>query len=284
MTDKDGEEAPQNAATAGQKAAEAEEPELKLASAKRLHREYSREDVFRSLVQLNRLIGSFEEFADYREGFPNFEYYLETVFLLEDGPYLPGRGAAVNIYGEGGDLRLRIVRTLLEEGRDYRWWAVRQVQGGDELYCEVRVGRFGLPREVRYRSPEGGKIVSRRTAADQYVQRMLEEKGEEELRTELQRRRSREVGSNLPMYYAGLVEERRETISTPAGDFRAVLLQSTGGGQTFSVWFSPDLTGNVLRIVKPGGGVLAEVAELTTGKRRFPEADRETTTPPFHFD
>jgi hypothetical protein len=114
---------------------------------------------------------------------------------------------------------------------------------------------------------------------------MIDERGEEALREELAGRRSREMNSNLPMYYAGLVEEGRETAETGAGPIRAVLFRSPGGSEGISVWFSPDVVGNILKIVKPDGNVFAEIVERSAGfKRRFTSAGETAVTPPYMLE
>jgi hypothetical protein len=246
-----------------------------------LQREFGQSEVLRALVQFHHLVGSFEEFKQYREGFPSYEHYLETVFLLEDGPYYPGRAVSVNLYDEDGAVRHRLTRSLLEETARGRWWGIRQVQAGSEIYCEVRVGPRGLPREVRYRHPQSGEVVARRTEADQYAERVLREQGEEYLERELAERRSREMNSNLPVYYPGIVEIRRDEVETKAGRLRAAFFSNPDGPRGIAVWYSPDVLGNILKIVKPGGAVLAELAERSGGHtRRYTDVDRQTVTPP----
>jgi len=247
-----------------------------------LQRDYSQTKVLKSLVQLHRLVDSFEEFQQYRDGHRSFEAYLETVFLLEYGPYYSGREVTINFYAERGELRHSLIRSVLEETDEGRWWGVRQIRDSGEFYYEVLVGPYGLPRELRYREPADGAVVARRTAADQYVERVLKQRGEEALRRELENRRSREMNSNLPMYYAGMTEERRGTVETPAGRFRGVLFRSSGGPQGGAVWYSPDVMGNVLKILRPDGEVLADIVERNDGRRRrFTTAEKTVVTPPY---
>ena len=218
--------------------------------------QYIREDFIRALVQLDEIRESTEYFDQYMWGDQLFEDSLASITWLAGEPVSPGQGVLLVMYDDRGGEYLRIKKGWIEDqpGGD-GWWKMEVKSRGENFACEVKVDAKGVPQMIRVKDLDSGEKLERTTF---YAQMPEGEGGDGEW---FQNIRREEYLAGITPLYAGMEITGEEVIMAGGRWLRAVRMESAPvpNGAVLEAWFSPDVSGKVLRIALREGRVIAEL-------------------------
>lgn len=237
--------------------------------------EYRREDFIRALVQLDEIRESGEYFDQYMWGDQLFEDSLASITWLAGDPLQPGRGVEMVVYDDFGGEYLRVRRGWVREGDrsgqagqpDLWWKMVWKKAGGKEFICETLVDEAGVPQLLRVKDLDSGETMKRPT----FYTMMLEDGSSEasggnaEAGTGggnwFRNIREDEYRAGITPLYAGMEIVGEEAVMIGGRWVRAVRMESAPvvQGQVLEAWFSPDVSGRLLRIALRDGRTIVEV-------------------------
>ncbi|MGC9311892.1 MAG: hypothetical protein ACP5IA_04295 [Sediminispirochaetaceae bacterium] len=231
---------------------------------------YGREEMVRALVQLNDLRESVDHVSEYLWGDLVFEDYLSSIIWLESEPYLPGQGVTLAFYDEEGNPYHRIRRGWAAgSGEDRYIWKMEHEAPDGQFICEVRTGPEGIPQEVRVKNIESGEIIRRPTfyaqmQPDQPEAANMTEQSYDQTVAWFEKIRREEYQSKITAAYAAMDIVGEEAVLIAGRWVRAVKMSSGSeeNRETLVGWFSPDISGKVLKITRGDGSLIAQVVDF----------------------
>jgi len=254
-----------------------------------IHTSYDLESLLLPVLQYNNLSLSFDFFPQFRwssdEIFPR---YLARTFKLEQSPYRQGEGTVL-IAGYGGmGTELRIERALLSRETDGDWWKIQHSYFDETIFYEVLISAAGYPVRIRYLDPETNKAheVILAIASEPHI---LKNESTDESQSgegntqntdpEVEGLRAQEFAKEWSYAFNQPLVIGEEMIDVQAGQFLTVHVRDTyddeyGTGADY--WISPDVPGNIVRIVYSSPGqepYIIELQELTVGNTSVIVAD-----------
>ena len=231
---------------------------------------YSREEMVRALVQLNDLRESVDHVSEYLWGDLVFEDYLSSIIWLESEPYLTGQGVALAFYDEEGNPYHRILRGWAAGGgEEYPIWKMVHDAPDAQFICEVRTGPERIPQEVRVKNLKSGETIRRPTfyaqmqpdQPDQTEAADMTGQSYEQTVAWFEKIRREEYQSKISAAYAAMDIVGEEAVRIAGRWVRAVRMSSgpEENRETLVGWFSPDISGKVLKITRGDGSLIAQV-------------------------
>jgi len=258
---------------------------------------YTRDDCVRALVQLNDLRESAGHFSDYIWGDVLFEDYLASIIWLEKEPLDAGTGVSLSFYDEQGRTYHTITRgwAAVDAGGN-SVWKMDHTLPDLQFICEVLTGPDRIPRTVFVKNMKTGETIKR----DSFYMDMLagsvpgpqpamdtrsgtvrsadagtqpdyaSQQQADTLETSggagswFEQIRQQEYESKITTVYAAMDILGEEAIRVAGRWVRSVKLSSgpESNRDTLVAWFSPDVSGKVLRVALGDGRILAEVVEF----------------------
>jgi hypothetical protein len=261
-------------------------------------RTYEDEDVFRAVAQYNQLMKHVDYFSSYvATGNPAFEDFIVDYFGMERGPFRPGRGTVLTVYGNEGAVQQRISRVFLGEAESDAsaaaaadnqtrgpagWWRIKHETGKESLEYEVHVNNFSVPDEVRFVLPQNGKVYSRSTRFGESVEEAKGQMSDEEISARLEEERSEKFRDQVGMLGMEIERQGEEFVTIAGENSYAVHYSGTvgNGSMPINLWYSPDVTGNLLRMSAKGQVMVEVTSFLDTQERMF----GDDVTEPFPQD
>jgi len=230
---------------------------------------YSRQEMLRALVQLNELRESVDYIRDYFYGDVLFEDYLASIIWLETEPYFAGQGVTLAFYDDDGNPYHRITRGWAEgfsgdDGGGYIWKMDHETFDLS-FDCEVRTDADRIPREVRVKNLKSGETIRRDTFyADMVGKTEVKEGGtaqNDQAAQWFESLRREEYQSKISSVYAAMDIVGEESVLIAGRWVRAVKMSSSPepSRDTLVGWFSPDISGKVLKISRGDGSLIAQV-------------------------
>lgn len=222
---------------------------------------YSRQDMLRALVQLNELRESADYIRDYFYGDVIFEDYLASIIWLETEPYFAGQGVTLAFYDDEGNPYHRITRGWAEGSV----WKMDHEMSDASFACEVRTDADRIPREVRVRNLKSGEIIRRDTFYTDMVGKTEVKEGGTAQNAQaaqwFESLRREEYQSKISSVYAAMDVVGEESVLIAGSWVRAVKMSSSPepSRDTLVGWFSPDISGKVLKISRGDGSLIAQV-------------------------
>lgn len=246
--------------------------------------DYNREDFIRALVQLDVIRESGEYFDQYMWGDQLFEDSLASITWLAGDPLLVGRGVELVVYDDLGGEYLRVRRGWIREGirngsgaqaerggraaqPDLWWKMIWRKPGEREFVCETLVDEAGVPQLLRVKDLASGETMKRPT----FYTTMLEGGNSESSGgiaeagdgggNWFRNIREDEYRAGITPLYAGMEIVGEEVVMVGGRWVRAVRMESAPvpEGSVLEAWFSPDVSGRLLRIALRDGRTIAEV-------------------------
>ena len=230
--------------------------------------DYRREDFIRALVQLDEIRRSMDSFRRYMWGDRVFEDTIASITWLASDPLFPGQGVVLVYYDEEGGEYLRIKRGWIEKGPSGElWWKMFLKSRDKSFVCEVSVNDAGVPQNIYVRDNASGEFLERKTFYSDMMEGEGEPTGQADGQAEstgdtgwFDRIRREEYQAKVLPLYEGLEIVGEEVIQAGGRWVRAVRMHSApvSGGSALEAWFSPDVSGRVLRIGLSTGRTIVE--------------------------
>jgi hypothetical protein len=244
--------------------------------------DYEREDFIRALVQLDEIRRSMDSFRRYMWGDRVFEDTIASITWLASEPLLPGQGVVLVYYDEQGGEYLKITRGWIEKGAfGELWWKMSLTTRDKSFVCEVSVNDAGVPQHIYVRDNASGEFLERKTFYSDMMEGEGGPSGQADGRAKstgqagptgqnersgtadtgwFDRIRREEYQAKVLPLYEGLEIVGEEVIQAGGRWVRAVRMHSAPvtGASALEAWFSPDVSGRVLRIALSGGRTIVE--------------------------
>lgn len=230
-----------------------------------IQRHYELESLLISILQYNNLALSFDYFPQFAwNGDFVFPEYLHKIFRVENSPFRPGEGTVLIAGYEGFETELSIERALLGREMGSEWWQVRQTYFDDTIYYEVFVSEDGDPVRIRYIEPGSG-IPHEVEPEGIGEYDGIQEGPAEERELLLEEEEAAEITKEWSYAFNEPTIVGEELIEVAAGKFMAVHVRDTYDdeyGTVADYWISPDVPGNIVKIVYSSPGVESYIVEL----------------------
>jgi len=230
-----------------------------------IQRHYDLESLLISILQYNNLALSFDYFPQFAwNGDFVFPEYLHKIFRVENSPFRPGEGTVLIAGYEGFETELRIERALLRREIGSEWWQVRQTYFDDTIHYEVFVSEDGDPVRIRYIEPGSG-IPHEVEPGGIGEYDGMQEGHSEERELLLEEEEAAEIAKEWSYAFNEPSIVGEELIEVAAGKFIAVHVRDTYDdeyGTIVDYWISPDVPGNIVKIVYSSPGLDSYIVEL----------------------
>jgi len=216
--------------------------------------DYSRDGFIRSLVQLGVLRESSDHFSAYIWGDVVFEDYLATIIWLEEKPVFSGRGVEMTFYDESGYPYHRLTRGWVSiPGRSGSVWKMSHAAGELDFTCEVISTEEGVPGTIYVQGTGSGGTIKRNAFYSEMLEQQDKDWFSEIREAEYEARRTR--------VYEAMDVDGEEAVLIAGRWMRAVKMSSSPNmsRDTLVGWFSPDVSGRVLKLARGDGSLIAEL-------------------------
>jgi hypothetical protein len=227
-----------------------------------IRREYDLETLLLPVLQFNNLVLSFDYYPQFAwDGDAIFPEYLLKVFGVEASPFRPGEGTVLEAGYEDTGMELRIERILLVLEDNGAWWQVTHIYLGDGIQYEVFVSKLGVPLLIRYTDPQSGAVQEAVPALREFN----DDSPEADHQTLLEHKRLEQIEKEWSYAFNSPEIIGEELVDAGSGQFMTVHVRDRfddeyGSGADY--WISPDVPGNIVKIVYSGPGQTSYVVEL----------------------
>jgi len=235
-------------------------------------RPYTDEDVYRAVARYNGMIMHGDYFFSYATmGTPAFEDFLIDHFGRVDGPYKDGYGTVISVYDNSGNVQERISRVFLAEAGPAGWWRIAYEDSSERHTYEVRVDRFSVPREVRFILPQNGKVYYRKTRMGQSMEDTPGSMSDDDISAQLEQERRRSLEESVGMLGMDIEKKEEVLIELAGREVLAAHYNGTAGNGAVAIdiWYSPDITGNLLRMMTDGRVAMEITSFIEDAEREY---------------
>ncbi len=215
---------------------------------------YDTQSLLTSVMQIQYFAKSFDYFNQFAwDGDDIFPDYLFRIFGIEDSPYEEGEGTILTLKSKEGVVFFSLKKALVMINPDgSKWWQVKHTVGNDSIFYEVLISAERIPALIRYINPDTGEknqaVPFKALAFEEALQKLPIE----ELRERIREEQEEELRQQWSINFREPEIIGEEVIDVGAGTFKAVHVKDVLPGESgmkADYWISPDIPGNIVKIV-----------------------------------